>query len=199
MSSLIQCISYCVFSTGKLFLITIPCYDLSMIEVHPFKNFIPQRMQYLVLGSFTAKNAHNNPNYDWYYSNGRNHFWPIIEKVYGVGLPDKGAKMELFRTLHIGITDIIHQCDRRENNSLDTSLVDIIYNTAISDVIVKNPVKSIFFTSRFVERHYHKAFKKEITNFPDINLVTLPSPSPRYARMSKDEKVRTYRVLLPAL
>jgi len=35
--------------------------------------------------------------------------------------------------------------------------------------------------------------------YQNIELITLPSPSPRYASMSKQEKVARYTELLPKL
>jgi len=50
-----------------------------MIEVHPFGDFVPRNTQYLLLGSFTTKPS---DDYPWFYANGRNYFWPILEEVY---------------------------------------------------------------------------------------------------------------------
>lgn len=78
-----------------------------MHEIHPFPDFVPPGIRYLILGSFIAKDGLTNPKYDWYYSNGRNQFWKIIEQVYDVALPDKASKQELFTRLKIGIADLI--------------------------------------------------------------------------------------------
>ena len=47
-----------------------------MIETHPFGDFIPAKTRYLMIGSFVTKPS--NP-YEWFYANGRNQFWPIME------------------------------------------------------------------------------------------------------------------------
>ncbi len=105
------------------------------IETHPFGNFIPGKISYLFLGSFTSKDAKKGVDYDWYYSNGRNQYWSLIEQVYDIKLNNKKDKVKLFDKLEIGIADVIY----------------------------------------------------------------LPSPSPRYAAMSKDEKVSVYKKVLPPL
>jgi len=143
---------------------------LKKAEIHPFEAFVPPKARYLILGSFVS-NA-RDPSYDWYYSSKRNQFWPIIEKVYKTKLADKKAKQNLFRKLNIAITDIIVSCQRRDGNSKE------------------DKIEKIYFTSRFVEKQFKKRFKTDIT------LVTLPSPSPRYAKLSFNEKVRRYRNLL---
>ena len=68
-----------------------------MIEIHPFGDFIPTTTHYLLLGSFTSKPSNN---YLWFYSNGRNHFWSIMEKVYGLELSTKEKQQKLFKDLN---------------------------------------------------------------------------------------------------
>lgn len=170
-----------------------------MIETHPFGNFIPQKMRYLILGSFAAKGIDTDPSYDWYYGSRFNQFWKIIEQVYSQKLSNRNSKIKLFTKLKIGISDVIYQCERSKGSSLDTNLVNIVYNQSLVDIVVENPLEKIFFTSRFVENKYRRIFKELVENYPEIELITLPSPSPRYAQMSFQEKVERYRELLPVL
>jgi len=172
--------------------------EFNMIETHPFGNFIPSNIKYLLLGSFTAKSVDSDTEYDWFYASKRNQFWPIIEKVYNIDLHNKSSKVKLYENLSIGIADIIYQCERRNGSSLDNNLVNIVYNPEL-ERILQCKLKSIFFTSRFVEKLYRKAFKKLIEEFTTVELITLPSPSPRYAAMSKEEKISKYKELLPEL
>src|SRR3989344_5975106 len=158
-----------------------------MIEKHPFGNFVPKETRYLLLGSFAGRPING---YDWFYANGRNHFWPIMEAVYGTKLPTKGKKQELFKRLKIAISDVILSCERKANNNLDTNLTSMVFNTwAITNILRNKKVKIIFFSSRFAENLFKKHFKDVILKYPGIKLVTLPSPSPRYAKLSKLEKV----------
>jgi hypothetical protein len=50
-----------------------------------------------------------------------------------------------------------------------------------------------------VEHLFRKNFKNTICQYPKIKLVTLPSPSPRYAAMNRQEKITRYKELLPKL
>jgi len=154
----------------------------------------------LILGSFAAKDGKLGVLYDWYYSNGRNQFWPMLEEVYKIKLRDKKTQQNLFRKLSIAIADIIYQCKRQKKSSLDVHLTSFVYNTIpITKILQKNLLKKIFFTSRFVEKEYKKHFKDLIDKYPDIELITLPSPSPRYASMKKEEKIKIYTTVLPKL
>jgi hypoxanthine-DNA glycosylase len=165
------------------------------MEKHPFGSFVPKKARYLLLGSFTGKQT-----YDWFYGTKRNQFWLIIEKVYDVKLNNKLEKQVLFTKLNLAITDIILSCERKENSNLDNNLVNIAFNTqAIKKILRENKIKKIFFTSRFVEKLFLKQFKETVKQYPEIKLVTLPSPSPRYAKMKIEEKIKRYKALLSEL
>lgn len=169
-----------------------------MLETNPFTVFCPKDAKYLVLGSFASKDGKKGHNYDWYYSNGRNQFWPILEAIYETKLQDKKSQQALFSRHKIAIADIIKKCRRVKRSSLDTHLSDIVYNkTPISKVFKTRRLVKVLFTSRFVENHFRKHFKDLIDAYPKVEFVTLPSPSPRYAQMTRAEKVRSYRKAFP--
>lgn len=176
-----------------------------MIETHPFGNFVPLNAKYLILGSFTGRQAVKGATtaddaYDWFYGTKRNQFWSILEGVYGIELRNKHSKQELFAKLGIAIADIIYQCERKENSNLDANLVNIIYNVkAIAEILESQSIEKILFTSRFVDDRFKKHFKHIINYHSSIYLITLPSPSPRYAQMSKEQKIQRYKELLPKL
>lgn len=171
-----------------------------MREKHPFGFFVPNNAKYLILGSFVANSYIHDQKYDWYYCSKRNQFWQIIEKTYKVKLPDKKAKQKLFFTLGIAMGDIIKDCDRTKSNSADSSLKNIIYNLKeVEKVLSRNKIKKIFFTSRFVEKEYKKNFKALIKKYPEIDLITLPSPSPRYAAIDIENKAIFYTRSLPKI
>ena len=177
---------------------------MTMSETHPFEIFSPPNAKYLILGSFVGKEAvkgaaATDESYDWFYGTKRNQFWPILEGVYGVELKNKISKQELFIKLGIAIADIIYKCERKDDNNLDTNLVNIVYNPAVPGVIESQYLEKILFTSQYVEKRFKKNYKDIINRHPSIQLVTLPSPSPRYAQMSKDQKIRIYKELLPRM
>jgi G:T/U mismatch-specific DNA glycosylase len=115
-----------------------------------------------------------------------------MEEVYQTGLSTTSAKQKLFTSLKMGIADIILKAVRKQNTNSDDNLQVIEYNDkAIAKILKANKIETIFFTSQFV----YKIFKKL---FPDFtNMAVLPSPSPRYARMSLKEKIEVYKKLLP--
>ena len=78
-----------------------------MAEKHPFGVFVPLGAKYLLLGSFVTKPT---SGYDWFYANGRNQFWPILEEVYQIPLKTTKAQQMLFTKLRMAIADIILEC-----------------------------------------------------------------------------------------
>lgn len=165
-----------------------------IIETHPFQPFIPQGTKYLIIGSFPGKGQTEKKlsEQDWFYGAKRNTFWNIMEEVYQIELKTTPAKQKLFISLKMGIADIILKAVRTANTNSDDNLHVIEYNEkAIKQILESNTLVTIFFTSQFV----YKIFKKL---FPGVkNTIALPSPSPRYARMSLKEKVAVYRKVLP--
>lgn len=176
-----------------------------MIETHPFPSFVPPGAKYLILGSFAAKQSvkgrlTTDDNYDFYYGVKRNQFWPILEEVYGRELKNTEERKKLLSDYRIGITDIIYQCEREKGSSLDANLKNIVYaKEEITRILEENQISEIFFTSRYVENKFRSNFKNIISKYYRIDLVTLPSPSSRYVRITKEQKIKRYKETLPQL
>ncbi|MEK7112123.1 MAG: hypothetical protein AAB875_02235 [Patescibacteria group bacterium] len=167
-----------------------------MIETHPFGIFSKPKAKYLLLGIFTA--VKKDGSYDWFYGSRRNQFWPMIEAVYAIKLPDKNSRVELFTNLSIAIADMIYQCERRDGNSLDSNLINFVYNTSgLERLFEENNIEKVFFSSRFVEKEYKQRFRELIIKYPNIDYLTLPSPSPRFAAMSRADKIKKYKEIFP--
>lgn len=174
----------------------------SRTETHSFGVFAPKKSRYLLLGSFPGKRSEEDimNGYDWFYGTKRNQFWPIMEEAFGLPLKTKAQKQALFERLGMAITDIILSCERRAGSNLDANLINIIFNDeAIGEIFKDHPIEEVFFSSRFVETMFRRHFKAIMAEHPRVRYSTLPSPSPRYAAMTRGEKARRYRELLPKL
>jgi hypoxanthine-DNA glycosylase len=176
-----------------------------MIETHPFPSFVPPNAKYLILGSFSGRQHSRDSSvylqsYDFYYGTPKNQFWRILSEIYQRNLPDTASKKSLLSDLNIAIADIILQCERKAGTNSDANLVSIVYkHEEIAGILSENPIEKIYFTSRFTESKFRGNFASLIRQYPHMQLITLPSPSPRYARMTFAEKVNLYRELLPGL
>lgn len=164
------------------------------IEVHPFKAFIPDNATVIIVGSFPGKDiTHKTLSEDeWFYGTKRNQFWKIISGVYQSELSTKAEKQKLFTKHGIGIVDIFLRIKRKGNNNTDSNLEIVEHNDkAIEKILQNKNIKRIFFTSKFVEKSF-------LSLFPEVKIgESLPSPSPRYARMSLSEKINYYKLKLP--
>ena len=168
-----------------------------MREIHPFGSFIPKNCRYLILGTFPGKkNKENN----WFYGSKKNQFWIILENVYKQNLNTISEKKGFLKEYKIAITDTISSCIRKENTNLDTNLVNIVYNdNLIKKILKENKIEIIFFTSRFAEKLFIKQMKKDTLLYSKSKLCLLPSPSPRYAKLSLSDKIIRYKKLLPKI
>lgn len=164
------------------------------IEIHPFKAFIPENVTTVIVGSFPGREVTHRflSEDEWFYGSKRNQLWKIISGVYGTELQTRTEKQSLFKKHGIGMVDIFLKVKRKEDNNMDSNLEVIEFNDkAIKSILKNHNIKKIFFTSKFVEKSFMKLF-------PDIKIgECLPSPSPRYARMSVAEKINYYKSKLP--
>ena len=163
-------------------------------ETHPHTIFIPEKASVLILGSFPGKDNILVEGLDeWFYSAKRNQFWPILRRVYEEALLTTSEKKSLFIRKGIAIGDIYLRIKRKEKTNSDSSLEVVEYNDkAIRKALIKHSFRNIFTTSQSVEKEFKKLF-------PGINHIqSLPSPSPRYARMSLEKKIAVYKHSLPA-
>jgi len=168
-----------------------------MAEKHPFGDFVPSGAKYLILGSFVGK---VEDGYNWFYGNRRNQFWAILMEVYKFDLSSKEKQQKFLSGMCIAMADVILECEREGGSNLDTKLKNLVFNfSGVREILENNEIEKIYFSSRFVENIYRRKFKSLLEEFEDIELLTLPSPSPRYAAIRREEKIKRYRQLMPKL
>ena len=167
----------------------------TVIEYHPFSIFIPLAMRYLILGSFPGKEQTKGGLDDnaWFYGAPLNQLWRILEKVYTRELKNRDAKQKLFNEAGIGITDIFKSVIRKTGTNLDENLEIVEYNKAEIEEVLEKFRPQVLCTSRFVEKEFRKMFPV----YSDVDV--LPSPSPRYFRLTIEQKVEIYKKKLPTL
>lgn len=167
------------------------------LEYHPFGSFIPTDVQYLVVGTFPGRQfsqrslEDNEADIYAFSYGGRNQFWRIMEKLYGVDLPTRDSKKELFQSLNMGLIDLIKACRRKNASNLDTDLTDIIWNKPEFDALFKEKsIDNVFCTGKAVAQIFQKWY-------PEQPCMALPSPSPLYAAMRFEEKYDFYKEVFP--
>jgi len=155
------------------------------VEYHLFEPIIDKSSKILILGTFPSIKSFEN---SFYYSHPRNQFFSLLADTFDEKRPNSiDEKISLLKEHNIALWDVVKGANRK--NSLDSSLKDIELND-IKSLLDKYPnIKLIAFTSKTAE----KLFKKLNINFPT---AYLPSPSPAYAKMKYEDKLKVYKKIL---
>ena len=153
---------------------------------HPFKPIVFKDTEVLILGSFPSIKSFEN---NFYYAHPRNQFWKIMEAVKSYPVNNKDQKIWLLKESKFGLWDMIKNCSR--DNSLDSSLEEEEVND-IAFFLEENPtIKKLAFTGKKSQALFETHF-----GYLDIERVYLPSPSAAYAKMSIEDKIKSYKELL---
>jgi len=150
---------------------------------YSFKPMLFKDTHTLILGSFPSIKSFEN---DLYYGNPLNQFWKILKAVTSYPVNNNDQKIWLLKECKLGLWDMIASCKRE--SSLDSSLEDETVND-IATLLEENPnIKKIAFTGKKAEA----LFKTHFSHL-DIETFYLPSPSPAYAAMKFEDKVKVYK------
>ena len=158
---------------------------------HPFDPVADAKSVILILGSFPSIKSFER---NFYYAHPRNQFWPIMEALFHVRLPDTASRREFVLSKGIALWDTYASLERKAGNSSDANLADTEVNDIPSFLQDHSSVRHIFCTGR-------KSFDGCRKHFPDLPVpcTLLPSTSPAYAAMPFDAKLDAYRVIKKAL
>jgi len=150
---------------------------------HPFKPIIDKNSKILILGTFPSIKSFEN----FYYGHPKNQFWKILASVYEENIPlTKEEKIDFILRHNLALWDIIKTCKRK--NSSDKNL-EVLELNDIKKLLFEYPnIKKICFTSKTAQKLFNKEYN--IKNF------YLPSPSPAYARIRIEDKIKEYKKIL---
>jgi len=119
---------------------------------HPFETYIPTDAKYLVIGTFPTRQI--NWDFDFYYSNSDNRFWPIMEGISRtqfqkkIGKPAIEERKQFLKQRQIGITDMLQKCYRLVEKSGDEHLYPIVLTDIFSLLEKHDTIESLVLTSR---------------------------------------------------
>jgi TDG/mug DNA glycosylase family protein len=141
----------------------------------------------LVLGSFPSQKSLRHAEY---YGNPRNHFWKIVEALYGIdtALP-YFARMEQVRENHIALWDVVASCTRP--GSADARISRPVFND-IAGFAAARPTLRIIALNGSTAGRFYSRIAEDIT----VPSIVLPSTSPAYAGMTIAEKIQRWSVIL---
>ena len=157
------------------------------IENHTFDKYIPPNCNILILGSFPSVISRNK---NFYYMNKNNRFYKVLAALLDENFlnEDIEIKKELLSKYHIGLFDVIKECEI--TNSSDSTIKNVIYND-IYNIVKENNIKHIFLNGK-------KAYELFQNNFSELlNIATyLPSTSSANASFSLEKLISYYSVIL---
>lgn len=152
----------------------------------------------LILGTFPSTKSREqskNPSQPCYYMNKSNQFWEIILGILNseIVIDNYTKKKEYLLENHIGLWDVLKNCDfKKENSSLDKDIDKESYND-FTHLKEKCPnLKCICFNGKKAKKYFDEYLKT--ISFNDLKLwlenlikIELPSTS-RANTMHKKEK-----------
>jgi G:T/U-mismatch repair DNA glycosylase len=160
------------------------------METHPYKAFVPEGAEKLILGSippwrFTVD---DNPevnkvkklqqgDIDFAYGSRNNKLWVILADIFKTVPLDSSDKIKLLlRNRKISVSDVVHRCRRDPARSaLDQNLKDIEFNNSIRKLLADNTlITTVLFTSSFVERIFYKYFSVKTEKYKTYKIFILP-------------------------
>ncbi len=156
-------------------------------SLHPFPPIIDENSKILILGSFPSIKSFEE---SFYYAHPRNRFWPILSAIYNMPARSREQRLALLKSAKIALWDVIAVCTR--TNSADSNLKECEPNDIPSLLREYPNIEKILFTGKKAYTLFDRYFAKEI----ELPTVLLPSPSPAYASMSFEEKLKIWRELL---
>jgi double-stranded uracil-DNA glycosylase len=144
----------------------------------------------LILGSFPGEQALARAEY---YGNPQNHFWGIIERLFGIqrDLPYH-ERIARLTDRHIALWDTIRSCTRegsgddRIRNSEPEEVIDLIRSYPTIRLVALN--------GKTAEKNFYRMLHVH-GPLPGVIVCTFPSTSPANARYSFEEKVRQWEMI----
>lgn len=144
----------------------------------------------LVLGSFPSARARAAGAY---YANPQNHFWPIIEELFGI--PRMLLYPERIRLLadhRVALWDMVDSC--YQEGSMDSTITEPALNDIRGLLRVHPTIRLVAANGRTAERFLKRSLGT-VGPPPGVTIISLPSTSPANAREPFKKKVQRWQVI----
>jgi hypoxanthine-DNA glycosylase len=157
-----------------------------MREIHPYGEFIPNKPRAMIIGSFPI-GKFTNPDrrseiksheHDFFFGGEKNLLWKLLGEVFGMKVNTRENIVKLLSKYHLAIGDVIISCRRKNHGASDSDLYDIEWNHNLLEVLNKNQIAKVYFTSKKVETWFHRLFPEA----DHLETITLISPSAQSVR-----------------
>ena len=158
--------------------------------IHPFEPVWDERSRILILGSFPSVRSRMT---EFYYGHPQNRFWPLLARLYGDDVPQTNAERRAFVLRHgIALWDVLASCTIAGAD--DASIRRPVAND-LRPLLETAQIRAIFTTGTKAHSLYQR-YCREQTGMEDM---LLPSTSPANCRISQEQLVEAYRIMLDYL
>ena len=155
--------------------------------VHPIKPVYNKDSKILILGSFPSVKSREE---GFFYGHKKNRFWKVLSIIFSQKEPiNIDEKREFLLKNHVAVWDVIKSCEIV--GSSDATIKDVVVND-LSEIIDNSKVKRIFVNGKTAEKYYDKYLRKKT----GITATVLPSTSPANAKVSLEELVNSWKIIL---
>jgi TDG/mug DNA glycosylase family protein len=132
-----------------------------------------------------------------YYGHPRNRFWPLMDVLFGEGLPlqplNYAERCQKIMRAHIAVWDVLASCERK--GSLDAAIrpASEIVNP-IPQLLEDYPgIRHIVFNGAAAESSFHRHI--HLDKHQGLSLTRLPSTSPANAAWSIERLLAAWRLI----
>lgn len=154
---------------------------------HTLKPIYNNNSKILILGSIPSIKSRE---LNFYYANPTNRFWKIFEILFNAKLTTNEEKITFLHKNHIALFDVFKSVDIKKSS--DSSIKNYTLND-LFPIINNTNINAIFITGK-------KAYETFIKNNSlNIKVFYLPSPSSANAKLSLNELVNHYKIILEFL
>lgn len=156
-------------------------------RIHSFEPLLSPEPKVLILGTVPSVKSLEQQEY---YGNKQNVFWMIMFSLFQQPFSTVYAdRVRLIQENQLALWDVLQSCQRQ--GSLDSAIKEEKPND-IKQLLQKYPsIHTVVFSSQKAEAY----FKKYIGAIDGIKMITMPSPSGANARMTFEEKRKSWEVL----
>lgn len=144
----------------------------------------------LILGSFPSARARAE---EAYYANPQNHFWPIIEELFGIRrtLPYP-ERARLLADRQIALWDMVDSC--HQEGSMDSTIQEPALHDIRSFLMAHSTIRLVVTNGRTAERFLKRSLGTAGPP-PGVTVISLPSTSPANAREPFQKKVQRWQMI----
>jgi TDG/mug DNA glycosylase family protein len=142
--------------------------------------------QVLILGSFPSRLSLQHTEY---YGNTKNHFWEVMEALFGIdaGLP-YAKRIEQVRAHRIALWDVVRSCSRP--GSADANITNPVFND-IPGFATTHPMLRLVALNGSTAGRFYSQIAADIM----VPSIVLPSTSPANAQLTLAEKIKRWSVI----